>query len=140
MDNIEIVVSDPSITEADQHAVFQLTVELDKRWNQRDAKAFADLFEDDADFRFYTEAWLKGKAAIESFWNGQVFPGLPENMRHVILIKRVRFVASNIAIGDGTLRFVYDLEGEEKVHAEREGTLIAVKKYDHWSISAVRLV
>lgn len=140
MDNIEIIVSDPSISEADQHAVFQLTVELDKRWNQRDAKAFADLFEEDADFRFYSEAWLKGKAAIEAFWKGEVFPGMPDTVRHVILIKRVRFVASNIAIGDGTLRFVNLIDGQEHIHAEREGTLIAVKQDGRWVISAVRLV
>ena len=140
MDNIEIVVSDDSISDADQQAVFQLTVALDKNWNQRDAQAFADLFEEDADFRFFSEAWLKGKDEIQAFWSGEVFPGLPETMRHVIQIERVRFVAENIAIGDGTLRFVNVIEGQEQVHAERQGTLIAVKKDGRWCISAVRLV
>ena len=140
MEDIEIIVSDGLISEADQAAVFQLTRELDKRWNQRDPKAFSKLFEEDADFRFYSGAWIKGKTAIEAFWGGEVFPDMPENLKHLIIIKRVRFVSPNLAIGDGILRFVDDSEGKEQIRAEREGTLVAVKKKDNWVISAVRLV
>ena len=60
-------------------------------------------------------------------------------MRHVVITKRVRFVADNIAIGDGTLRLVDLTEGQERVHLETEGTVLAVKKNALWYISAVRL-
>ena len=75
MDNVEVIVCDSSITEADQHAVFQLTVELDKRWNLRDAGAFADLFEEDADFRFYSEACSKENLRLKPFGKGRSFRG-----------------------------------------------------------------
>lgn len=140
METIEIVVSDPSVSEEDQQGVFQLTKDLDMSWNQRDSKAFANLFEDDADFRFYTGAWVKGKSAIETFWKGEVFPGMPESFKHLIVVKRVRFVSPDLAIGDGILRFVENIGEKLEIKAEREGTLIAVKKNGCWCIAAVRLV
>ncbi len=140
MESIEIIVSDTSISEEDKKAVFQLTKELDRRWNLRDSSAFADLFEEDADFRFYTGDWVKGKSAIETFWKGEVFPGMPKSFMHLIVVKRVRFVTPELAIGDGTLRFVEKNEQQTIIKAEREGTLITVKKNDRWYITAVRLV
>lgn len=53
--------------------------------------------------------------------------------------KRVRFVTDNVAIGDGTLRLVDLMEGQERVHLETEGTVVAVRKDGRWYISAVRL-
>jgi uncharacterized protein (TIGR02246 family) len=139
MENIEVVLSGLTISEEDKRSVLQLATELDRRWNQRDAVAFAELFAIDGDFRFHTGAWIKGKASIEAFWKGEVFPGLPEGMRHVVITKRVRFITDNVAIGDGTLRLIDVSEGQERVHLETEGTLIAVKKNARWCISAIRL-
>lgn len=137
--NIELVVSGLAVTEEDQRAVLQLARELDRRWNQRDASAFADLFVDDGDFRIYTTAWLKSKAAIEDFWEKEVFPGLTDSMRHVITTKRVRFVTNDVAIGDGILCLVDSSEMQEQVLVEREGTLILVKRDARWYIAAARL-
>ena len=52
MDDIEVVTSGLIIQEEDRQSVLQLATELDRRWNERDARAFADLFEIDGDFRF----------------------------------------------------------------------------------------
>ena len=139
MDNIEVVLGGLTISEEDKQSVLQLAMELDRRWNQRDAGACADLFEIDGDFRFHTGAWIKGKASIEAFWRGEVFPGVPEGMRHVVITKRVRFLTDNVAIGDGTLRLVDVSEGQEQIHLETEGTVLAVKKNARWYISAIRL-
>jgi len=139
MDDIEVIASGLNIHEEDKQSVLQLATEIDRRWNERDARAFADLFEIDGDFRFHTGTWIKGKGSIEDFWRGEVFPGLPEGMRHVVIIKCVRFVTDNVAIGDGTLRLVNLIEGQERVHLETEGTLLAIKKNARWLISAVRL-
>lgn len=141
MDNhkIEVAVSGLTIPEEDQRAVLQLAREMDKRWNRRDAKAFADLFVEDGDFRIYTSAWLKSKASIEVFWKNEVFPGLTDRMRHVITTQRVRFVSKDVAIGDGILRLVDVSEMQEQVLVEREGTLILVKKDARWYITAARL-
>ena len=104
MDHIEVENSGLTIPEEDKQSVFQLATILDRRWNERDAKSFADLFELHGDFRFHTGSWIVGKRAIEDFWRDQVFAGLAEGIRHVVTIKRVRFVTDSVAIGDGTLR------------------------------------
>ncbi len=140
MDNIEVVVSGLTISEEDKQCVLQLATETDRRWNQRDAKAFADMFEIDGDFRFHTGSWIKGKTSIEAFWSGEVFSGLSQSIRHVAIIKRVRFVTENVAIGDGTLRLVDIGEEQERVHLETEFTVLAVKKNARWYMSAVRLI
>ena len=139
MNDIEVVTSGLIIQEEDRQAVLHLATELDKRWNERDARGFADLFENHGDFRFHTGSWIMGKESIQDFWGREVFPGLTEGIRHVVTTKRVRFITDNVAIGDGTLRLVDLMEGQERVHLETEGTLVAVKKDGRWYISAVRL-
>lgn len=139
MDTIEVVVSGLAIAEEDQQSVLQLAAQIDGSWNRRDAAAFADLFAPDGDFRFYSGPWMRSRAAIEAFWQNEVFPGLPESMRHSILIQRVRFLAENAAIGDGILRFVDVSEGRERILLERDGTLVAVKQNGRWLVSAIRL-
>ncbi len=139
MDNIEVVTSGLTIEEEDKQSVLQLATELDRRWNERNARAFADLFAPDGDFRFHTGLWIVGKGSIEEFWRDQVFAGLAQGIQHAVTAKRVRFVTDNVAIGDGTIRIVELIEGQERVHLETEVTAVAVKKDGHWYFSAVRL-
>jgi len=135
----EMVTNGMSIPEEDRQSVLQLAADLDTTWDSRDARGFAALFDDNGDFRFQDGLWIQGKDAIERFWGKEVFPNLPEGVRHISITKRVRFVSDNVAIGDGTLRLVRSMEGQEKVYLETEGTVLAVKKEGHWRISAIRL-
>jgi len=139
MSEVEIVSDGPGIPQEDKGAVLQLPAELDRTWNERDAQAFAALFDEDGDFRFHTGLWIQGREAIERFWGEEVFPTLPEGMRHIVTPRRVRFVTDDVAIGEGTLRLVEHVEGQERVHLETEGTMLAVKREVHWHISAIRL-
>ena len=139
MDNIGVVTSGQAVSEEDKQSVLQLAAELDRRWNERNAKAFAELFTPDGDFRFHTGIWIVGKDAIEKFWHDQVFAGLPLGFRHEVIIKRVRFLTDNIAIGDGTIRIVEKIEGQERVHLNTEATAVGAKKDGRWYFCAVRL-
>jgi uncharacterized protein (TIGR02246 family) len=139
MDSTEMVTSGLTIDDKDKQSVLQLVTELDRRWNERNAKAFADLFMPDGDFRFHTGTWIVSKDAIEKFWRDQVFAGLPPGVRHESTINRVRFVTDNIGIGDATIRIVDMIEGQERVHLDTEATAVAVKKDGCWYFSAVRL-
>jgi uncharacterized protein (TIGR02246 family) len=139
MTKIEISSHGTGIQKEDQQAVLQLPADLDRAWNERDAQSFAALFDEDGDFRLHTGLWIQGKDAIERFWAEEVFPTLSERMQHVVTPKRVRFVASDVAIGDGTLRLVDHLEEQERVHLEVEGTMLLVKREGRWRISAIRL-
>jgi uncharacterized protein (TIGR02246 family) len=139
MFHVEMVSNGMSIPEEDRQSVLQLSADLDRTWDSRDAREFAALFDDNGDFRFQDGLWVQGKDAIEGFWGQEVFPNLPEGMRHISITKRVRFVSDNVAIGDGTLRLVRIMEGQEQVYLETEGTVLAVKKEERWRISAIRL-
>ena len=139
MDSVEIIATGLNIQEQDKQAVLQLATELDRCWNKRDAGAFSDLFETDGDFRWHTGSWVKGKAAIEDFWGQQVFPGIPESVRHEVVAKCIRFVTENVAIGDGIIRVVDTGGGQERVHLETECTVLVVKRNARWYISAARL-
>lgn len=139
MDQAEIVASSVNFQEEDKKSVLQLTVELDEAWNNRDAQAFAALFDEDADFRFHTGEWIQGKDAIESFWGEEVLNQVSEEMRHKVSPHRIRFITDEIALGDGTVRVLERLEEEERVHLEAHGTMLATKKENRWYITAVRL-
>ena len=139
MPQTEMVTNGMSITQEDRQSVLQIAADLDKTWDSRDARGFAALFDDNGDFRFQDGLWIQGKNAIEGFWGQEVFPNLLEGIRHISITKRVRFVSDHVAIGDGTLRLVRSMEGQEQVYLETEGTVLAVKKEGRWRISAIRL-
>lgn len=73
MDDIEVVTSGLIIQEEDRQSLLQLATEIDRRLNERDAKAFADLFEIHGDFRFHTGSWIVGKGSIQDFWGARFF-------------------------------------------------------------------
>jgi uncharacterized protein (TIGR02246 family) len=139
MDQIAILISGFAVSQEQVQAVLQLPAELDRTWNERDPQAFASLFDQDGTFRLQSGLWIEGQDAIERFWREEVFAGLPAGMRHVVTTKRVHFVTDSVAVGDGRLRILVDLEGQEQVHVDAEGTLVAVKKAGRWCIAALRL-
>ena len=59
----------------DEKALNNLTNRIDAAWNNRDAKAFSDLFEEAGDFIFHNGLTLQGRAAIEKYYQGS-FPQL----------------------------------------------------------------
>jgi uncharacterized protein (TIGR02246 family) len=139
LSEIEISSHGSGISQEDIEAVLRLPTELDRTWNERNSQAFAALFDEDGDFRFHTGQWIKGRKDIERFWGEEVFPTLPGGMRHIVTTRQVRFVTGKVAIGEGTLRLVDHVEGQERVYLEAEGTMLAVKRDLHWRISAIRL-
>jgi uncharacterized protein (TIGR02246 family) len=142
MDHLEVVSRGTSASEGDADALLQLVADLDDAWNNRDARAFAALFEEDADFQFHTGLCVPGRAAIEGFWAEEVFAFLSEPMRHVTTPRRIRFVTDDVAIGDGQLTIAHVAEEQEQqhVHLQTEGTMLAVRRDDGWRISAIRLM
>jgi uncharacterized protein (TIGR02246 family) len=139
MSEVEVISNGTNISQEDKEAVLQLPVEIDRTWNERNAHAYAALFDADGDFRFHNGQWIKGRKAIEQYWGEGVFPTLPKGMRHISTPRSGRFVTDEVAIGEGTIRLVEQVDGRERVHLEAECTLLAVKKNARWYISAVRL-
>lgn len=139
MSEVEVVHDGLGLSPTDQEAVLQLSAELDRTWNARDAHAFAGLFDENGDFRFPDGLWIQGREAIELFWKEKIFPLRSREARHVVTSRRVRFVTEDVVIGEGTLRIVETVTGQEQVYFEAEGTLLAVKRDLHWRIASIRL-
>ena len=59
-----------------------LILDFDSAWNNRDAEALALLFHKEADFRFYNGLTLRGQRLIKRFYSRNVFPNLPDGLRH----------------------------------------------------------
>jgi len=142
MDQLEVISNGAGIQEQDKESMIHLLGETDTTWNNRDAKAFAALFEVRADFQFHTGLRIQGKDAIEKFWGEEVFPGMSEGLRHIGTLKRIRFISDNVAICDGELKIIeLSVEQEQQqVHLETQVTVVVVKQSAHWYISAIRLI
>ena len=130
----DIGPDDPLVTQ-----VTQAASKLDAYWNDRDAKGFASMFTDDADFRLQNGLWVRGRNAIEEHWRENVFSSLRPSTRHTTVPSRMRFLSDSIVIGDGKLIISDLFNGEERILLDGEGTMILQKKNQEWLITGIRL-
>jgi uncharacterized protein (TIGR02246 family) len=128
------------INSADSIAILQVAVNLDAAWNNHNAAAFSNLFFEDADFQWHTGELLKDQKEIEQYFR-QEFTQIPPEYRHLSTILRLRFIAPDIAIADGTI--VVAREGaaaDEKPLMNVLFTCIGKKSNGIWRIAAARLM
>ena len=125
---------------ADIAAIKQAGANLDAAYNRRDAKAFSELFLDDADFQWHTGDLLKNRKEIEQYFTNS-FKVMPADYRHITTFQRIRFLKPDVAIADGTV--VIAREGA----AENEKPILSVlftcagqKIKGQWRIAAIRLM
>ena len=141
MDDIDVICNETSIHQHDKESIVRLIAEIDTTWNNRDAKAFAALFENKADFQFHSGERIQGKDAIEKFWGENVFPDMSERLHHIGTLKRIRFISDDVAICDGELQIIdlTDEQESQQVHLDTQATGVVIKHCSHWYISAIRL-
>jgi len=125
----------------DEKALNDLTTRIDAAWNNRDPKAFSDLFEEAGDLIFHDGLILRGRAAIEKYYQ-EKFPLIREGERHATGGAHVRLVRPDIAILDFEVAlFSYVGDSREKdTRLKLLCTVVAIKKSGQWSISAIRLM
>ncbi len=126
---------------ADTVAIRQVSASLDAAWNRRDAAALGGLFLDDADFQWHTGEVLSGRKQIEQYFAAVVFSQLPADFRHLTMIRRLRFLGPDAAIGDGTIVVAREKAAEgEAPHLSVLFTCVGQKIDGIWKIAAVRLM
>jgi uncharacterized protein (TIGR02246 family) len=124
----------------DISAIKQAGADLDAAYNRRDAKAFSELFLDDADFQWHTGDLLKNRSEIEQYFTNS-FKVMPADYRHITTFQRIRFLRSDLAIGDGTVVIASDGAVEnDKPYLSVLFTCIGKKVKGQWRISAIRLM
>ena len=119
--------------------VTQVAFKLDSYWNNRDAKGFASMFTDDADFRLQNGQWVTGKEAIETYWSENVFSLMSPSAKHTTVPSRIRFLSDSIVVGDGKLIISDLVNGLERILLDGEGTMILQKRNQEWLICGIRL-
>lgn len=126
---------------ADEAAVRRVNADLDEAWNRRDAAALAALFMDDADFQWPTGELLSGRQRIDEHFAAGVFKQMPVDLRHLTTIQRLRFPATDIVIGDGTIVVARENPATgEKPHFRASFTSVGLKRDGRWRIAAVRMM
>jgi uncharacterized protein (TIGR02246 family) len=125
---------------ADISAIKQVGADLDAAYNRRDAKAFSELFLDDADFQWHTGDLLKNRKEIEQYFTNS-FKVMLADYRHITTFQRIRFLRSDLAIGDGTVVIAPDgVVENDKPYLSVLFTCIGKKVKGQWRISAIRLM
>jgi uncharacterized protein (TIGR02246 family) len=130
----------PSPHTGDETIIRQLTGDFDAAWNNRDAARMAAFFIADGDFQFQTGAMLSGRAEIEAYYAGKLFPRMPPPYRHLTLPQYTRFVRSDLIIGGGEVEIYTLKDGEKKVRRKFLFTTVLVLEEKNWKIAAIRLM
>jgi uncharacterized protein (TIGR02246 family) len=120
----------------------QLGANLDKAWDERDAKALARLFQENADFQWETGQIVRGCDEIEECFASRVFPTLPDTFQHRVIVQQARPINREVFIGDGEIEIYDSTESDlqQRVRQKYQCTTVAVKENNIWFISAVRLM
>jgi len=124
----------------EERALCELVARIDAAWNRRDAKAFSDLFKEQADFRFHTGVTLHGKSEIENYYLGH-FPKIREGEKHGSTVRQIRFIKPDVAILDSEVELfkLREKGGEKETRLKLMSTTVASKEGGQWFISAVNL-
>lgn len=122
----------------DPTAIHQLGIDFDAAWNRRDAAAIGGLFLDDADFQVPRGNMFRGRERIEQFY-ARAFANMPPDRRHSVTFEQVRFLTSDIAIGDGpALIFRAGAAADEEPYLRVLVTIVAHNRHGRWRIAGLR--
>ena len=125
---------------ADIAAIQQVKENFDAAYNRRDAAAFSGIFLEDADFQWHTGALLKDREEIRRHFT-DAFKSMPADYRHITKFQRIRFLESDIAIGDGTVVIARDGAADhEKPYLKVLFTCVGKKVKGQWRLAAIRLI
>jgi uncharacterized protein (TIGR02246 family) len=125
---------------ADIAAIQQVKENFDAAYNRRDAAAFSGIFLEDADFQWHTGALLKDREEIRRHFT-DAFKSMPADYRHITEFQRIRFLGSDMVIGDGTVVIARDgAAGNEKPYLKVLFTCVGKKVKGQWRLAAIRLI
>jgi uncharacterized protein (TIGR02246 family) len=83
----------------DQQAIEQVIRRFEQAWNDHDARAFASVFAEDADFTNVFGREAQGRTAIEQF-HAPMFSTMFKNSRFTPTDTKVRFIRPDVAAVD----------------------------------------
>jgi uncharacterized protein (TIGR02246 family) len=120
---------------ADEAAIRDLMVRFMDAWNKHDAKAFAAVFAEHADFTNVLGVHARGRAQIEKF-HAPVFATIFKKSHQSLDNISVRFLGPDIAAVDVHWEMTGAVKPDGSPWPLRKGLLnfIMMKKAQHWQI------
>lgn len=122
-------------------AVQATWAELDAAWNARDAEAFAEVFTEDATFRFVDRGQVLDTRTVMIEYFSERFPELSPALEHRATIKEVHAVADQVAATDGIVEILVHRDDGAAEVAQRFWIMAIMRQSgDSWLIHALRVV
>lgn len=127
-------------TKTDEDAIRKIINQASEAWNRKDAKAFADLYSDDADTVNSRGVRTTGRKQLEEFLAGRFASEAFRHSQHERTSIAVRFLAPTCAIVDSTWEVigVRDAKGTAAPTRKGNSTMILMKQAGGWKIAATR--
>lgn len=114
-----------------------LVVELDARWNARDAEPFSRLFTLDHDFRIYGRRHDRSREALRDRY-AQAWLKTPPAIRHKTSVGTVRALAPGVALVDGEV-LVGEANAPESETRRYYYAAVIVLRDGEWLFDAFRV-
>jgi uncharacterized protein (TIGR02246 family) len=104
-------------------------------WNQHDAKAFAAVFAEDADFTNWRGQGTSGRSKIEEF-HAPLFATIFKNSHQTMTDIKIRFVRPDVAAVDVHWELTGQTDAQGNARPPRQGILnfVMAKKDGKWQI------
>jgi uncharacterized protein (TIGR02246 family) len=104
-------------------------------WNQHDAKAFAAVFAEDADFTNWRGQGASGRSRIEEF-HAPLFATIFKNSHQTMTDIKIRFVRPDVAAVDVRWELTGQTDAQGNARPPRQGILnfVMAKKDGKWQI------
>jgi uncharacterized protein (TIGR02246 family) len=104
-------------------------------WNQHDAKAFAAVFAEDADFTNWRGQGTSGRSKIEEF-HAPLFATIFKNSHQTTTDIKIRFVRPDVAAVDVHWELTGQTDAQGNARPPRQGILnfVMAKKDGKWQI------
>ena len=121
--------------ETDQQAIVAVMDRFVGAWNQHDAKAFAAVFAEDADFTNWRGEGVSGRSKIEEF-HAPIFATIFKNSHQSYTAIKTRFIRPDVAAVDVHWQMTGATDAQGNPRPDRQGLLnfVMAKNAGEWQI------
>jgi uncharacterized protein (TIGR02246 family) len=121
--------------ETDQQAVVVVMDRFIDAWNRHDAKAFAALFAEDAEFTNWRGTGASGRSKIEEF-HAPMFATIFKNSQMANTAIKTRFIRPDVAAVDVNWEMTGAMDAQGNPRPDRRGllNLVMAKNDGQWQI------
>jgi len=132
---VPLAVGGQTKGETDRQAIVAVIDRFVDAWNRHDAKAFAAVFAEDADFTNWRGTGASGRSKIEEF-HAPLFATIFKNSHQSYTAIKTRFIRPDVAAVDVHWEMTGAMDAQENPRPDRQGLLnfVMAKNAGEWQI------